>query len=1014
MKRILSYIFLCALVLGLNGMSSVSAQNKAKSKKAKVVEVVAKVVDQDGRPVEDATVIAGEGALVTYTGQDGSFSIKSRDNAVILIEAEGYKDVMLNLAAGAAPEVITLSSEPFLMGEADRLDRADGHFTYRHDLTAAISTVDVDKVRSYPDLNLSNAMQGRAAGLETSPTIGALGVNSSNFTIRGQHGGTNGAIVVIDGIERSMDDLSAEEIGSIEILKDAPAKILYGPRAANGVILISTKRGEANKRIIKTSMEYGVTPSTRVPEYLDAHTYANLYNEARQNDGLSDYYLPYQIQGYRNSKGEDDLLYPDHDWYGRFTRSFGTYRKAVAEFIGGNEHVRYAVVSSYTGGSGLEKLPGASQLNRFNIRGNLDIRINDFLTASADVAARLESRKWVGKNGGDLYSQLSTLRPNEYPFIIDPAAAGLPPTEDGSLYYGASLLNTNNLYVDMTYGGDKNNRYVTSQTNIGLKFDFEKYVKGLFADAFITFDNYNQVNTGISRTYATYAVDGFLDTDGVQQMRVAQVTKINQNDNIKISDESTTRTIGFMADGGYRGSSGSHQYSAIAAFRYYKDEVLGANQNCATTNATLRLNYGFGGRFFVEAIAGLVGSNQFIKNRYLPVGSLSAAYVLSEQPFVKVKASAGRLGFDAHNNYLLYRTAWVSNGNYSLGNNNNTSAHVTNISRVGNPDLGWIIQDEANLGLEGLFLGNRLSVEANAFLERRSNMMGGRSFQYSSMIGDFLPAYNYGCVRNLGADLDIRWRDKAAGGDFRYAVGANLTVTRNKVLASNEVVAAAESYRANVGKPTSTIFGLHSLGIFGKDVNLASAPRQMFGYYTVGDLAYEDKNKDTIVDDRDETAIGQAYPLAVIGVDFDLHYKGFGLYVLGTAEMGASTLLNNTYYQNTGSNGYSVQALNRYHPVNNPTGTLPRLTTTSGSNSYRATDFWLAKDDWFRLKNVEFSYMLENRSGKGFCKTCKFFLRSTNLFVLSGIKELDPEVLNAGVTNYPVYRTFTGGVTVAF
>ena len=1014
MKRYITSLLCCVLVLSLNGFWPVSAQNKAKSKKAQVVEVAAKVVDETGNPVEDASVIAGEGALVTYTGPDGSFRIKSRPNAVILIEAEGYKDAVINLAAGSVPDIVRLVSEPFLMGEADRLDRTDGHYTYRHDLTAAISVVNVDKLRSYPDLNLSNALQGKAAGLESSPTAGALGVNSSNFTIRGQHGGTNGAIVVIDGIERSMDDLSAEEIGSIEILKDAPAKILYGPRAANGVILISTKRGEANKRIIKTSLEYGVTPSTRVPEYLDSYSYATLYNEARQNDGLMDYYLPNQIEGYKNSRGENDLLYPDHDWYDRFTRDFGTYRKAIVEFVGGNDHVRYAVVSGYTGGSGLEKLPEASQLHRFNVRGNLDIRITDFLTASADVAARLETRNWFGKNGSDLYSQLSTLRPNEYPFIIDPEAAGLTPKEDGSLYYGASVLNTNSLYGDMTFGGDKSSRYVTSQTNLGLKFDFDKYVKGLFADAFITFDNYNRINTGITRTYATYAVDGFMDAEGNQQLRVAQVTKINQNDNIKISEESTTRTIGFLADGGYRGASGAHQYSAIAAFRYYKDEVLGANQNCETSNATLRLNYGYGGRLFFEVIGGVVGSNQFVKNRYLPVGSVSAAYVLSEYPFLKAKASAGRLGFDAHNNYLLYRTAWVSNGNYPLGNNNNTSAHITNITRIGNPDLEWITQNEANLGLEGMFLGNRLSLDANLFLEQRNNLMNGKAFQYSAMIGDFLPAYNYGRIRNVGVDLDIRWKDKAAGGDFRYEVGTNLTLTRNSVLEANEVVAASESYQSKVGKPTSAIFGMRSVGLFGKDVNLASAPRQMFGYYTVGDLAYEDVNKDSIVDDRDAVMIGQDYPLAVIGADLDLHYKGLGLYVLGTAELGASTLLDNTYYQNTGSNGYSVQALDRYHPVNNPSGTLPRLTTTSGSNSYRASDFWLAKNDWFRLKNVELSYTLENRSGKGFCKTCKFFLRGTNLLVLSGIKDLDPEALNAGVTNYPVYRTFTGGVTVAF
>lgn len=223
-----------------------------------------------------------------------------------------------------------------------------------------------------------------------------------------------------------------------------------------------------------------------------------------------------------------------------------------------------------------------------------------------------------------------------------------------------------------------------------------------------------------------------------------------------------------------------------------------------------------------------------------------------------------------------------------------------------------------------------------------------------------------------------------------------------------------EGYRKTVGKPTSAIFGLESLGLFGRDVDLENHPKQMFGSYTTGDVAYKDLNRDGVVDDKDETQIGQTFPIGVLGINLDLNYKGFGLYILGTAELGASVVLNNNYYWNTGTNSYSVKALDRWHPENNPEGTLPRLTTTSGTNSYRTSDFWVSKADWFRLKNVELSYTFDNRNSMKVFKTLKVFARGTNLLVFSPIKDLDPEVPNAGLVNYPVCRTITGGITIGF
>lgn len=896
---------------------------------------------------------------------------------------------------------------------AAKTDRADGFDTPQESLAAAIGLINPERLQKYPDLTITNAFQGQAAGLTVVSGDGGFSNNSSTIYIRGQHGGATPAIIIVDGIERSIDDLAAEEIGSIEVLKDAPAKILYGPRATNGVILITTKRGIHNSRNIKATIEYGVSPSTRMPSYLDSYDYATLYNEARENDGLSPYYLPYQLEGYRNSSGQNDVLYPNIDWYGTFTKSMGSFRKVMTEFTGGSSKVKYALVAGYTGGSGIEKVASSTQLHRFNVRGNLDIRITDFLSVCADVAARLESRNWYGMTSSDLFNKMSTYRPNEYPFMIDHAEIGMEPNEDGSPYYGGSLLHPDNVYVSMTYGGERSERYVNSQTDFGLNFNFDKYVRGLFADAFITFDNMNLVGTTMNRTYATYSVDGYLDENREPQKRVVMVRKINRNDNINVSTEKTTRKMGFRANGGYKGVYRKHEYSAVAAFRYYKSEALGANQDCITTNTTLRLNYGWNGRLFAEATAGITGSNQFSRNRFLPVGSAALSYILSTEPYLKIRASGGHLGYNPNGNYLLYKTAWTPSGDYMLGNNNNTNAHITQLARLGNERIGWVTQNEGNIGIDGSLFRNRLSFGADFFFEKRDNIITSLSSRYSDLIGSHLPAFNYGSIMNYGAELEVTWKDQTGNGDFKYEIGANMTLTRNENIKVNEID-SIESYRSSIGHPASGIYGLKSQGLFGKDVKLNGHPKQMFGYYTDGDIAYEDMNGDGVIDDKDNTYLGQSFPMASFGICIDLKYKGLELYVLGTSNIGQSVLLSNTYYRNTGSNSYSDYALKRYHPVNNPSGTLPRLTTTSGTNSYRTSDFWLRNGSWFRLKNVEISYTFNGLRNKAGLKSCRLFTRGTNLFVLSGIKELDPERLDAGVTNYPVYMTITGGVSLGF
>ncbi|MBQ7194813.1 MAG: SusC/RagA family TonB-linked outer membrane protein [Bacteroidales bacterium] len=1017
LKKFFSILLCIFMCIGV-----VQAQNAKRSAKASVTEVRSTVVDENGTPVPDATVLSREGSITTYTAVDGTFSIKTKENDVIFIEAPGYKDYILNLRIGRAPSKVVMKKEEPLKGRGDMIERPDGGITSRHDMTAAITTVNTERLSSYPDFNFSAALQGQAAGLIVRCTNGGLGNNSANYFVRGQHGGSSQAIVVIDGIERAIDDILPEEVGSVQVLKDASAKVLYGPRAANGVIFITTKRGEAYKRIIRTSLEYGVSVSTRVPEFLGSYEYAQLYNEALAGDGYAPMYSAIQLDGYKNSTGENDLLFPDVNWYKRFTSDTQTFRKAVAEFIGGNESVRYSVITGYTGGTGLEKVGIGTQMNRFNVRGNLDIQINDFLVAVADVGARLEKMRWGGVNQANLYTRMSTLRPNEYPLIISPESLSMEPNADGTPFFGASSTIAKNLLDDVEYGGDSSEQYVISQSTVGLKFDMDKYVKGLTANAFVTFDNYSLLTQGITKRHDTYSVDSYLDESGNPAYRISQQQKVKLDDNITINSHTTKRTMGMRGDVGYKREFGKNAFSAIAAYRYFWDQSLGATQNCATSNSTLRLNYSFDNRYMVEGTLGLMGSNQFAKNhRFLFTPTVSAAWILSNEGFLsgstainflKLKASAGRLGYDPNSNYMLYRTQWSYSADYNVGATNGAKEYVISLARLGNEDINWITSTECNIGIEGVAVDNHLSFEFNYFNDLRAGNFAKPSSLYSAAIGDYTMTRGFNRFANQGIDLALGWKGSASGGDFHYDARLNLTVSRDKVLQTNELD-NIEDYRKSVGCPSSAIIDLQAEGLFGKDVPLAGHALQTFGAYGVGDVAYVDKNNDGIVDASDQCYLGQNFPLTSWGLNINLKYKDFALYVHGVAETGASAMLSNSYWWNVGTGAYSVKARDRYNPTLNPGGTLPRLTTTSGGNSYRSSSFWLEDASFFRLKAVELSYNFTNRN-VGIFKQLKVFARGTNLLVLSKIKDLDPEMPAAGVTNYPYYSTVTGGVTVSF
>ncbi|GAF02757.1 SusC/RagA family TonB-linked outer membrane protein [Saccharicrinis fermentans] len=1017
-KRFLKYlnVVLFALVLVFPFGDTIAQKNKTKR-----VEVSSKLEDASGNAISGATIYANEGATVVKSDADGKFTTYVKRGTVILIEAEGYTPKSWDLSNEPVMSKIVLQEVALKMGAKDMVNLPLGHQVSQRMLVGAVSRIEGRDLERYADPLLRNSLQGMAAGLNVIATSGGMANNPASLYVRGlSRNSSNTPLFIVDGIERSFDDINPEEVENVEILKDATSKILYGSRAANGVVLLTTRRGEAHKRVIDAKVDFGVGLTTRMPAFINSAEYATLYNEARVNDGLTPLYSSEDIANYQNSTGENDLLYPNADYYDYFLRDYTTFSKATLNVSGGNKNAQYAFMAGYMGYGGLQKIGPDPRQDRFNIRINLDMDITRDISAFINMSAIMDSWKYSGLDHSSTFSALSSHRPNEYPFII--GEEYIEATDDGVPALGASYQHADNLLASLNYQGDGNNQFINQQMTTGFDFDLHKVTEGLYANVSLAFDNYfygSQVLAPKAATYVPVIDESILDENGSPAVGFELARAAVTDTKYDLNNKSTLRTTAFNGKLGYKKDLGVGVLNASLGYFHYMKEVAGSSIDIENDNLFLRANYSIKNKYVIEGSLSYMGSNRFIEdNRHFLSPAIGAAWILSEESFLdidaidylKAKASFGILGYDRATSSYLYENLWLTSGSQSFGEQNKGD-NPSKVSLVswGNPDLEWEKSREINIGLEGMAFDRRLAFEVNYFNEYRYDMVDQVDEQYAAMVGPFKYYTNYQEVVNNGFELDIDYMNTI--GELSYRVGANYTYSKNNFKVKDEVNYSDD--RATEGRPTSVIMGYESLGLFGKDVALEGAPKQMFGSYGVGDIAYKDQNGDNIIDDLDKVEVGLDTPTSFIGIDVELKYKKWGLYALGTASLGGMKTLSNTYYRNNGESKYSKVAYDAYHPTRNPNGTQPSLTTTSGANNTVTSDFWTKSGDFFRLKNVEVSYTLDFALGSA-VKKSKFFVRGNNLLVLSDMKDLDPEAPNSGVTNYPVIRMITGGVSVSF
>lgn len=1008
MKTLYIYIILM-LLLPFFSESNIYAQKRSKQ----YSEIKAKVVDKEGNPIQSVRITVDEGIFESSTDKQGEFSLKVTDNSTLVFDVPGFEPQYLGVSVIKQNPVVVMEKSIPYGGVKDEVE-LPFRKTIAREIVGATSTIDEDAISSSNQMNVLNILSGKAPGLNVSQVPTEPGRSATVLNIRGlsRSATDNAPLIIIDGIERPLEDLTPEEIESITVLKDATSKILYGPKAVNGVLLVKTKRGIKYKRDRQFNIEFGAQTPVRMPEYLNSADYATMYNQARINDGLSPYYTQTDIDGYR--MGTNPVLYPDVDFHKLCLNDHMSYRKAIAQFRGGNESAQYYVNATYAGYGGYEAVGKNNTSNKFNLRVNLDYKVNDWLKAFVDIAGQMEFYTTNYMSADKLFSRLSSHRPNAYPIkFSDP---GNPGTEIYGAMENANLSSSReNIYAEMALGGSKENTVRKGQTNIGFDLSLDRYVKGLSAKAYVTFDVYNYLVVGKNENFSSYRP--IFNENSLIGKELLTVEK-KVSDKSRIADQ-MYRNYGYFGQLSYdRTFQAKHQLKSDLVIFQSRRENLGSSQDDVNRTFALRTNYVYNKKWIAELDMAVMGSSRFTKgNRYGYFPTVGVAWIASEEKFLKdkewldflkIKASTGLLGTDNYFDFFLFESRWNTSQSTHFGPKLEEDVNTSTLVHVGNPDLTWEKSFEINIGAEASFL-NCLTADFNYFNNYRYDILTPTT-SFSSINGGELMYRNYGSVRNQGVELALEYSGNI--GKLHYSIGGN-TIWSKAVYEKTDDMEGLSSNRKKEGKPVDTRFGLIAEGLFKSGDEIAAHPVQDFGPVQIGDVKYANINNDHHINENDMLPIGNEYPRFQFGLNINLAYKGFELSLSGSGMAQYDIYLNNSYYWMREDQKYSTFVKNYFNPSTGE-GKFPRLTTQQNQNNYRSS-LWMRSGNFFKLRDAMLSYSLpQNITNKMTLKQVKLFVRGSNLFTISSIKDLDPEYIDAGVTGYPFFRSFTGGINVVF
>ncbi len=987
------------------------------------------VVDATGEPLIGVNVSVKGTTIGTITDVDGKYSLEVPAKGTLVFSFIGYKTAEIPIGSQSVVDQ-TLNEDT---QNIDEVVVVGYGVQKKASLTGAVATLKGEELKASPTTNLTNGMVGRMPGVIGFQRSDEPGGGGTTIRIRGTNSlGSKDPLIVIDGVPGragGLDRINPNEIESISVLKDAAAAI-YGSRAANGVVLVTTKRGKEGKPTITYTGNMGFASPTRLPEVCDAYEYSVLLNEISTNAGGSPKYTAEDLELFRN--GQDPWGHPNTNWYDEAIKNVSPIYRHDVSISGGSDKFKFYLNLAANGEDGIYK-KSANRYDQYSIRANIDAKINQYIDLSYGTISRMEIRHYPTYGATDIFSALVRSKPNQTGYW--PSGEPGPDIEYG---HNPVVMGT-----DATGKDNQKDYYLQNTLKINIKIPG---VEGLTLTGSGTYDKYFKNRHYFKTPYMLYSWDGNEEhklsagqkgpaTPELTEERTDQtfwMANAVANYNRTFGDHTIGVTVGLEAE--------KRDQNFVKAFRKYflssskEDMDLGGvsemtNSGNSWKEARLnyfgRVSYNYLERYLVEFVWRADGSYRFPTNkRYGFFPGVSAAWRVSEEgwwkenvrfiDYFKLRGSISQTGNDALvdtngnlDRSIQYLNTYKFAGYYLYGN---SYAPYLEPTRTPNPNITWEVGTTYNVGLDFKFLQNRLSWETDAFYHKRTNMLIYRNASLPETSGITLPRENLGEMCNRGFESLISWQDRA--GKVNYNASINMTYAKNKILYWDEVPGVPE-YQQSTGNLANTDLYYVYDGVF-KDQADVDATKAKWSGARPGDIKFKDVNGDGKIDADDRVRSKRnSEPKFVAGITLGANWNNFDFMMLFQGAVGGETYV---WRERAGEAGnfYKETYENRWTPEN-PSSVHPRI--FNRENEYWVSNrntYYLKNTDYLRLKNLEIGYTF-NLPGiqKAGISNLRIYANATNLFTIDGVKVQDPEANDTG-REYPQRRVVNFGATITF